>query len=113
MTSAEDFHILSLRNVLGLIGIGVAVMIPTALKWVRIGYVDPFARNEKADVLFRLADGYSRKTSLGWERTKRSSTNPIFTCTMSLPIPRSGPRRMMTANRQTMGMIPNGMPGWG
>jgi hypothetical protein len=32
MTSAEDFHILSLRNVLGLIGIGVAVMIPTALK---------------------------------------------------------------------------------
>jgi hypothetical protein len=34
MTSAEDFHILSLRNVLGLIGIGVAVMIPTALKSV-------------------------------------------------------------------------------
>lgn len=32
MTSAEDFHILSVRNVLGLIGIAVAVMIPSALK---------------------------------------------------------------------------------
>lgn len=32
MTSAEDFHILSLRNVLGLLGIAVAVMIPTGLK---------------------------------------------------------------------------------
>lgn len=32
MTSAEDFHILSVRNVLGLIGVGVAVMIPVGLK---------------------------------------------------------------------------------
>jgi hypothetical protein len=32
MTSAEDFHILSLRNVLGLVGVGVAVLIPVGLK---------------------------------------------------------------------------------
>lgn len=32
MTSAEDFHILSVRNVLGLLGVAVAVMIPSGLK---------------------------------------------------------------------------------
>lgn len=32
MTSSDDFQILSLKNILGLVGIGVAVMIPTALK---------------------------------------------------------------------------------
>ncbi len=34
MTSAADFHILSVRNVLGLCAVGVAVLIPTGLKRV-------------------------------------------------------------------------------
>jgi hypothetical protein len=32
MTSAADFHILSLRNILGLLAVGVAVLIPVGLK---------------------------------------------------------------------------------
>ncbi|CAD6577979.1 MAG: hypothetical protein TREMPRED_002076 [Tremellales sp. Tagirdzhanova-0007] len=34
MTSADDFHVLSLKNVLGLIAVGVAVLIPVGLKRV-------------------------------------------------------------------------------
>lgn len=32
MTSAEDFHLLSAKNILGLVGVGVAVLIPVGLK---------------------------------------------------------------------------------
>ena len=117
MTSAEDFHILSLRNVLGLIGIGVAVMIPTALKSVEIDCRRGPSRS--IDVyLVTPSDGSSKRTFPGSGRTRPSFTNLISMYTMSpatrKPIHRKTIVRKRPPSDQTLrpGTTLNVMPGW-
>lgn len=85
MTSADDFHLLSLRNILGLVGVAVAVCIPVALKRVfstRLSDLEPTSGPTIPEVRIETTDYLdgpeeADESREAWRAIKRARRTPM------------------------------------